>query len=287
MTPNNNLSVLPWYSSLAEQNARKWWAYGRVYPLFTLAGYLPSFQLLIPHTGTTVFNYFRIFTKDGQLVGEYTDEVTPHISVLTFESFGYDVVVFDGQSRIFGSMPEGQYYAEMTVSGTYYYSEIFTVVGDVSNYIKIEWWDEEDFVMDAGRIAYDINGTQFRNTLYICSDIAKPEYNFEEEVIERDGYAFPVKRISSKVYKFSFLAPEYLLDVMRFIRMADHVTIIKDNKVYTTDTFLINPDWEGNGDIASVKAEFTTATAAKKITTGYIRALRGDFNDDFNNDFNN
>lgn len=56
---------------------------------------------------------------------------------------------------------------------------------------------------------------------------------------------------------------------------------------HNLDTFLITPEWEDNGDVASVEAEFDTATVAKKIGLGYIKAQRGDFNDDFNNDFNN
>ena len=49
MIPNNNLSVLPWYASIEEQNARKWWVNNRIYPLFTPAGYLPPFQLMREH----------------------------------------------------------------------------------------------------------------------------------------------------------------------------------------------------------------------------------------------
>lgn len=288
MIPNNNLSVLPWYTSIEQQNARKWWVYGRVYPLFTPAGYLLPFQLLRAHTGIPVFNDFRIFTKDGKLVGNYTATIQPYISIEQFSALGYDVVVFGGQLPVFPAMDNGQYYAQMMISGTIYYSEIFTVVNDIQPYLKIEWWDNENFVMDAGTIVYKYaGGTQFRNVLYLQADIAKPEYVFEEEGESRDGYFFPTKQISEKKYRFSFLASEYLLDVMRFIRMADYADIEKNGQRYSLDTFLITPEWEDNGDVASVAAEFETATVAKKIGQGYIKAQRGDFNDDFNNDYNN
>ena len=84
-----------------------------------------------------------------------------------------------------------------------------------------------------------------------------------------------------------FLASEYLLDVMRFIRMADYAYITKNGQQYKLDTFLITPEWEDNGDVASVEAEFDTATVAKKIGRAYIQASGGDFNNDFDNDFNN
>ena len=107
--------------------------------------------------------------------------------------------------------------------------------------------------MDAGTIVYKYtNGTQFRNVLYLQADIAKPEYPFEEEGETRDGYFFPIKQISEKHYRFSFLASEYLLDVMRFIRMADYAHIEKNGQIYKLDTFLITPDWEDNGDVAAV-----------------------------------
>ena len=52
MVPNNNLSVLPFYTSIEQQNARKWWIFGKVYPLFTPAGFLLPFQLMRPHRET-------------------------------------------------------------------------------------------------------------------------------------------------------------------------------------------------------------------------------------------
>ena len=139
--------------------------------------------------------------------------------------------------------------------------------------------------MDAGTIVY--TNPAFKNVLYLQSDLAKPEYPFEEEGETRDGYFFPTKQISEKRYRFNFLASEYLLDVMRFIRMADYAEIEYHGQRYSLDTFLITPEWEDNGDVAAVEAVFDTATVAKKIGLGYIKTQRGDFNDDFNNDFNN
>lgn len=415
IVPNNNFSVLPWYTSLQEQNARRWWAYGRVYPLFVPALKLLPFQVMrnaltrpiwgdtkgdelsytyglqgrymyiedgeaiierilpagrssltqyeIPEgvpkvfveylpwvsisgepcnaaffdeemnclaahdvddgsggvvstsfnvpagtkwlivqraptpyadtvavyqpviTGyeTTPVSSFDIYTKDGSLVGQYITEITDSgLTVKPFSSEGYDVIVFRGLLPFLQTFPNGQYYAVMSDGTNTWYSEIFTAVNDIEPYLKIEWWDEEDFVMDAGTIVYD---GYFKNTLYLPSDLAKPEYEFEEEGENRDGYFFPIKQISQKLYHFRFLAPEYLLDVIRFIRMSDHILITYRGRTYIPDTFLVTPEWEGNGDIANVEAEFTTYTVAKKIGLGYLRAQRGDFNNDFNQDY--
>lgn len=205
-----------------------------------------------------------------------------------YQSIGYTVAVYPGALPVSVSLDNGQYYMRLLIDGAYFYSEIFTVVNDIEPYLKVEWWDIQDFVMDAGIIAYKYsNNTQFKNVLYLPSDIAKPEYNFEEEGEERDGYFYPMKQISSKRYRFNFLASEYLLDVMRLIRMADYVEITYRGQRYSLDTFLITPEWEESGDVAVVEAQFTCATVAKKIGTGYIKSRRGDYNDDFNNDFNN
>ena len=265
MILNNNLSVLPWYTSIEQQNARKWWVYGRIYPLFTPAMFILPFQIMREHRAGTTIDSFKIYTKDGQEYGDFTNEINERITFKSFESWGYDVIVYPGLLPLFTVFPNGQYYATLSDGTQTWYSEIFTVVNDIEPYLKIEWWDVEDFVMDAGTIVY-----------------TDP---FDEEGETRDGYFFPIKQISEKHYRFKFFASEYLLDVMRFIRMADYARITYHGQTYKLDTFLITPEWEDNGDVASVEAEFDTATVAKKIGRGYIVPDGGDFNDDFNNDY--
>lgn len=400
MIPNNNLSVLPIYDSIEQQNAKKWWIYGKVYPLFTPAGFLLPFQfrrekrtiegqgaimnytptsdgslqqdgtqtpfydncVVVKYNITTtnvylvnipaaktnsvmavaygtsdsdvleVFNpitqgvytgiwrlpvgtkyikvqienidastavgvvkrvvavpmpisKLQIYDKQNNLIEDCSNRISEFgFTVKSFLNEEYDVIIFAGRLPVFTAMNNGQYYLKLGDEKQEWYSEIFTVVNDISGYLKIEWWDIEDFEMDAGTIVYE--NPQFKNVLYLCSDIAKPEYIFNEEVIERDGYMFPVKQISEKRYRFSFLASEYLLDVMRFIRMSDYICITKNGQTYNVDSFLISPEWEDNGDIATVDAEFETATVAKKIGRGVAPILKGgDYNEDYNNDY--
>ena len=413
MIPSNNLSVLPWYTSIEQQNARKWWVYDRVYPLFVTPRLVPfqlsrehgaqfdynigtagtvyngnmvrsstppgepqryrwtsslntkgclinissyrnhlititlpqtsqvvgeeyyseigflrseleantrvdfsegttltyahnvSIQLIVPedavylyylkeatvtlndevvttdYTPTSIavtfnrmaINRFKIFRKDGTL---YRDNyITPIYAKVVGDR---DYFICPAQSQEGEQLLEiGQYYAEITDGDNTWYSEVFTVVEDLDAYLKIEWWDNDDFIMDAGAIVYKYNSPtypldmQFKNVLYLQSDIAKPEYNFEEEVENRDGYAFPIKQISEKRYRFKFFASEYLLDVMRLIRMADHIKITYRGQEYYPDSFLITPQWEDNGAVASVEGEFNTATVAKKLGSGFLR----------------
>ena len=284
MIPNNNLSVLPWYDSIERQNARKWWVYNKVYPLFTPAGFMLPFQVMREHRTNEIVS-FRIYKRDNSLVGDFT-QVMKEIGLKVVNPIGardIDVIVYSGLLPAFTKFANGQYYAVMSDGVQTWFSEMFTIVNDISGYLKLEWWDVDDFYMDEGVIIY--KSPLFRNKLYLCADIAKPEYIFEEDGETRDGYFFPAKQISEKRYHFTFLASEYLLDVMRFVRMADYAQITKNEQVYKLDTFLITPEWEDNGDVASVDAEFDTATIAKKIGSGFVTTTKGDFNNDYNNDF--
>lgn len=284
MIPNNNLSVLPWYDSIERQNARKWWVYNKVYPLFTPAGFMLPFQVMREHRTNEIVS-FRIYKRDNSLVGDFT-QVMKETGLKVVNPIGereIDVIVYSGLLPAFTKFANGQYYAVMSDGVQTWYSEMFTIVNDISGYLKLEWWDVDDFYMDEGVVIY--KSPLFRNKLYLCADIAKPEYIFEEDGETRDGYFFPAKQISEKRYHFTFLASEYLLDVMRFVRMADYAQITKNEQVYNLDTFLITPEWEDNGDVASVDAEFDTATVAKKIGRGFVTTTNGDFNNDYNNDF--
>lgn len=284
MTPNNNLSVLPWYDSIERQNARKWWVYDKVYPLFTPAGFMLPFQVMREHRTNEIVS-FKIYRRDNSLVGDFT-QVMKETGLKVVNPIGardIDVIVYSGLLPAFTKFANGQYYAVMSDGVQTWYSEMFTIVNDISGYLKLEWWDVDDFYMDEGVIIY--KSPLFRNKLYLCADIAKPEYIFEEDGETRDGYFFPAKQISEKRYHFTFLASEYLLDVMRFVRMADYAQITKNEQVYKLDTFLITPEWEDNGDVASVDAEFDTATVAKKIGRGFATTTNGDFNNDYNDDF--
>ena len=396
----NNLSVLPWYGNIYEQNARRWWVYGRVYPLFcpvervlpfqiargayreaiTADSYgtaeVPSGNGVIPSGIDSVVGYyqnvafdtilfydipaaplvpgedtymaialdsngdiigtfnpivsgtytgawvlpegtvevdvllenpneadapgwvssldeapegitaFEVYTREGVFVADYTAAMQAAISI---EGRGTrDILIYPDFMPILTGLEPGQYYCRMADARHEWWSEVFTAVADSDRLLKIEWWDAEDFVMDAGVIVYKFaGGTQFKNRLYLKAEIAKPEYTFEEEGETRDGYFFPTKQISEKRYKFAFMASEYLLDVMRFIRLSDFVQISNGGRVYIPDSFLITPEWEADGDVAGVSAEFDTDTVAKKIGLAYLRARRGDFNNDFNDDFNN
>lgn len=285
MIQNNNISVLPWYTSIEQQNHRKSYAYGTIYPLFTPKRTLLPFQIM-RNTSSRDITRAQLYDRNGVLFADITTALKETgLQIVPFASLGYDVIVYPSLLPFAIDTPDGIYYARMTDGVNVWYSEMFTIVGDMSGYLKIEWYDVENFVFDAGQIVYQ--NPKFHNVLYLYTELGKPEYTFEEEGETRDGYFFSEKQISEKTYRCMALAPEYLCDVMRFIRMSDKVFVTdKYGRQYDCDTFLITPKWQTQGDLASVEIEFETATVAKKIGRGYITPGRkGDFNNDFNNDF--
>ena len=285
MIQNNNISVLPFYTSIDEQNHRKSYAYGKIYPLFAPADLLLPFQI-IRNTRANDVTSVVLYDKTGKQVADITTNMKETgLQIVRFQSFRYDVILYPSILPMPLNQLDGIYYMTLSDGVQTWYSEMFTVVQDVSAYLKIQWWDVENLVFDAGQIVY--TEPNYKNTLYLCTELVKPEYEFEEDGEERDGYFFPEKQISVKTYKCTILAPEYLCDVMRFIRMADYIHITdKYGREYDCDTFLITPKWETQGDLASVEIEFKTNTVVKKIGRGYILGNKGDFNEDFNTDFN-
>ena len=286
MTQNNNISVLPWYNTLGEQNHRKSYAYGAIYPLIAPADILLPFQIMRP-TRSNGITSVMLLDKTGTTVANITQPmIEAGLQIVRFQTLGYDVILYPANLPMPINMLDGIYYMRLSDGVQTWYSEMFTVVQDVSGYVKVQWWDVENLVFDAGQIVY--TNPTYKNTLYLCTELGKPEYEFEEEGQDRDGYFFPEKQISTKKYKCTILAPEYLCDVMRFIRMADYIRVRdKYGNVYNCDTFLITPKWQTQGDLASVEIEFKTDTVVKKIGRGYLASDNGDFNDDYNNDFNN
>lgn len=273
MTPSNNISVLPWYTDISLQNHRRSYSYGRVYPLTTHVNELPPGQIIRPHTGKAVTNV-SIYDMAGNLEADVTDRLKAQgMTVREFPEYGYDVIVIpsayndpDDPSQAPEDTPimtEGRHYAVLTDGEYTWYSDVFTGAETLRGYILIEWWDDSDLTFDGGRVVY--TSPRFHNRLFACAEIARPEYTFEDEGETRDGYFFPAKRISEKVYRFSMLAPEYLCDVMRTIRLADHVAIRDQyQRVFHCDSILITPKWL-DGDLATVEVEFQTDTIIKKI----------------------
>ena len=181
-------------------------------------------------------------------------------SYITIESKDY--IVHKGEEIASSEGFTDKMYLELSDGIDTWYSAYF---GFCEPCMKIEWYDVEDFLFDAGAIAYSDG---YKNEMFFDAEIGMPEYEFEEEVAERNGYQFPISQISYKKYKFTILVPEEVCDVMRFIRLSDHIRISTKNDTYEATSFLMTPTWAEQGYLAEVACEFTTDTVAKKIGKG-------------------
>lgn len=192
---------------------------------------------------------------------------------------GVDVICWDAAYNLFASERIGQFYLHLN-DGDDYYSDVFTCVNaDVlanAGYVELSWRFISDLVMDAGVIAatatyrgisqYD----PFIFRVWLPGEVAKPEYVYEEEGETRDGYFYPAKQITKKRYHFAFLASEFLLDALRFVRLADFCNVKYRGWEKSVTEITMSPEWESNGDVASVDVDFDTDAVAKVIGTGYV-----------------
>ena len=178
---------------------------------------------------------------------------------------------------------EGLYYLVINIAnlGTIY-SDVFTVCRNVDRYMLIEYSNSQNFELKNGVVDFS-DGFKFK--CYLETQIGKPEYEFEEEATERLGYTFIESQVSKKVYKFTFLAPEYLCDALRLVRLCEDRRITSESQTYNLTTFNMQPKWEEQGDLAAVDCSFETDTVIVNLG-GYRPTMTGSrFNNDFNNDY--
>lgn len=279
---NNNISPLPFYDDIALQNHRKDYAFGQIYQLITYRNMLLPFQVVLS-SGTYV-GWVRLYNFN---TGKYIDiSSSMKENGLTIKAFAnFKLLKYPGTLPIVEIKHEGLYYLAIYINdlGTIY-SDLFTVTNRVSDYLLIEYSNSYNFELKNGIVDFSDN---FVFKCYLNTQVGKPEYDFEEEATERMGYTFIESQVSKKIYKFTFIAPEYLCDALRIVRLCENKQITSKSQVYDLTTFNMEPEWEDQGDLASVECEFETDTVIANIG-GYTPELAGgDFNNDFNNDYKN
>ena len=264
-----NFTTLAWHSKIEEQAHRRSYAYGQVHPIVCPINCLPAFQLVREHTGEETWRVSIVDINGNER--DISQSLEYYGAAYINIGERYDNLVCNGAALGDDEVPEGIYYLHATDGrGNEWFSDIFAATSDIENYMKIEWWDESgDFEFDGGRIVYD---GEYSNLLYVKSEIGKPEYTYEEEGEERDGVFFPSKQLSTKTYRFSFIANEAVCDALRFARLSELVFVTDTfGNQYRADSFLMTPEWGEQGDLAQVTIEFTSQSVVKKLGLGYFR----------------
>lgn len=277
---NNNISPLPFYDNLALQNHRKDYAFGQVYPLITYKNMLLPFQVVLA-SGTSI-SWVRLYNfNTGKFIDISTSIKENGLKLVSYT--GFKVLKYPGTLPVVEIKHEGLYYLAISISDLTIYSDVFTVCNRVDDYLLLEYSNSYNFELKGGMVDFSDN---FKFRCYLNTQVGRPEYDFEEEATERMGYSFIESQVSKKIYKFTFLAPEYLCDALRIVRLCDNKQITSKLQTYDLTTFNMEPEWEDQGDLASVECEFETDTVIANIGGYTPELLGGDFNNDFNNDFN-
>ena len=286
---NINISPLPFYDDLSKQNHKKKYAFGQVWPLIFYKNTILPFQFNIHHD-------VAILNKDvikvslvniySEIITDITDEIKEAGLTLTSVSLKNINIKYSGISSLSCVKHEGTYYLEMEVELNNirytFYSDVFCIKNNIDTCILIEYFNTSNFELKEGIVDFSDN---FKFRCYLDTFIGKPEYEFEEEATDRMGYSFIESQVSKKKYKFTFIAPEYLCDALRLIRLCDNKKITDSAQEYELINFAMEPKWEEQGDLAAVECEFETDMVIAN-TAGYVPVLKGgDFNDDYDESF--
>lgn len=265
MEVHNNFSPLAFRKKESKATYEKWYAFGKNYAIPASANTLTPFQfteLNIP--------VFDPDTIEVEAVNEETGEGTKtgvYVSFDVMPEHGGVLYVSPGKNSFREALPQGTYRARFSIGDEVYISTPFCVIPGIetsSKYLLIEYWNDEKIAYPDGFITTGANN-DFRYQMYVPATICKPKYEFEEELTKRAGYKFLELQTSTKVYAFTFVAPEFICDAMRLIRLSDYIRISHDGEYYNALNFEFDVDWQEQLYLAAVDCQFETDSIIQKL----------------------
>nr|DAY92884.1 MAG TPA: tail protein [Caudoviricetes sp.] len=265
MEVHNNFSPLAFRKKESKATYEKWYAFGKNYAIPASANTLTPFQfteLIIP--------VFDPDTIEVEAVNEETGEATKtgvYVSFDVMPEHGGVLYVSPGKNSFREALPQGTYRARFSIGDEVYISTPFCVIPGIetsSKYLLIEYWNDEKIAYPDGFITTGANN-DFRYQMYVPATICKPKYEFEEELTKRAGYKFLELQTSTKVYAFTFVAPEFICDAMRLIRLSDYIRISHDGEYYNALNFEFDVDWQEQLYLAAVDCQFETDSIIQKL----------------------
>lgn len=290
MNRNNNLSPIPFYESLAEQDFRKWYAYGGMYKNIVTDDRLIPFFFVHTNTEATIswVKFFKCCGEEIQGAGSFNmsyDEAFDHggsgnafgtilqPKIGRMEASGNVTYYYTAKGAYDLGLPRGFYYIQIHFSdGSDRYSDIFYVEPTSANRgVLMKFYDGSDLEYEDGVVPYahGYNG-YYGNQVYLDTEIGMPEYTITEDGEERDGRFFPIKQLSEKKYHCKAVLPEYMCDCLRLACLSDVVNITDQyGRVYDVEHVEIEVDWLDGGALAEVEITFETDTVVKKVGKSY------------------
>lgn len=265
MEVHNNFNPLAFRKKESKATYEKWYAFGKNYAIPASANTLTPFQfteLNIP--------VFDPNTIEVEVINEETGEPTKtgvYVSFDVMPEHGGVLYVSPGKNSFREALPQGTYRARFSIGDEVYISTPFCVIPGIetsSKYLLIEYWNDEKIAYPDGFITTGANN-DFRYQMYVPATICKPKYEFEEELTKRAGYKFLELQTSTKVYAFTFVAPEFICDAMRLIRLSDYIRISHDGEYYNALNFEFDVDWQEQLYLAAVDCQFETDSIIQKL----------------------
>ena len=278
------LSPLKFYDDFRKQSHRKSYAYGHIWPIVTSIYYIPSFQFVPNVPVNSLTEAYLIDIKNDNVASANLAGILYNTGFNIDTVDGFCVVMYTGQFPIQNNF-EGQYYLKLKFNnGLEFFSEIFCFTNALSDYIKLTYRNSNNFYLKNAVISFAHN---FTFSVYLKTEVGKPEYSFEEEGTKRLGYNFIESQVSKKIYKFNIVGPEFLCDALRLVRMCDNKIIKSKDEEYEALSFESDIDWQTQGDLASIDCEFEVDNIITNIGGVIPEFSGGAFNDDFSDDFDN
>ena len=266
MNTFNNFSPLAFREKSQKATYKKWYAYGKEFALPFSTTELPPFQFTVANLPS-----FEPATVEVFLVDEATGTRVAtgvKIKVDSMDGHGSVLYVSPGSNVYAKSIEPGVYRAEFAIpEGETYVSTPICVTDGIetnTNFVKLEYWNDEKLAYPNGFVTTGTDN-DFKFQMYIPTTFFKPKYEFEEEITKRAGYKFLELQTCNKVFGFSFLAPEYICDALRLVRLSDYIRFAHDGEYYNALNFEYNPDWQDNGYLAAIECQFETDTIIQKL----------------------
>lgn len=266
MNTFNNFSPLAFREKSMKATYKKWYAYGKEFALPFSTTELPPFQFTVaslPSFDPTTVEVFLVDEATGTRVATGVK-----IKVDSMDGHGSVLYVSPGSNVYAKSIEPGVYRAEFAIpEGETYVSTPICVTDGIetnTNFVKLEYWNDEKLAYPNGFVTTGTDN-DFKFQMYIPTTFFKPKYEFEEEITKRAGYKFLELQTCNKVFGFNFLAPEYICDALRLVRLSDYIRFSHDGEYYNALNFEYTPDWQDNGYLAAIECKFETDTIIQKL----------------------
>jgi hypothetical protein len=276
----NELPIaFPWYEKKEQQN-RYNENVDKVcdYKLISPRDALLRFQLTRPAGGQypTLWEIYEVNSEE--LVATVSSSI-PGLRVRLLE--GKEYYTYTGEQLTTDSgtllLPPGYYYSRIYwADNIYRYSEMFFVPDDGVfniaddddiNFLRIEWWNDNDVRPVFFGEKQDDGKPYFRNVVYLDTFITASEPEIIEEGT-RDGNdeLVPTFQKAIVAYRISLVVPDFLKKALVIMQMHDHIhiTTIKNVRSGEISRLITESTLEAGGALSNVELLFNETLLLKK-----------------------